>query len=156
MRRKKKQPEKDFLVGIDIGTSKVVAIVGEVKPDNIIHIVGIGEIKGFSVRQVEQHIACSDTPGIGPVSIVQVDRAALIIDHIDIDHSIFRGIDGKPPGFAKVTGSDGHHIYAAGALKPQGKALFTSHLNSRTRIIPAADHLGGGFEKYRQGQVIHH
>lgn len=39
---KRKQPEKNFLVGIDIGTSKVVAIVGEVKPDNIIHVVGIG------------------------------------------------------------------------------------------------------------------
>lgn len=39
---KKKQPEKHLLVGIDIGTSKVVAIVGEVGYDNTVHVVGIG------------------------------------------------------------------------------------------------------------------
>lgn len=42
MGKKRKQPEKNFLVGIDIGTSKVVAIVGEIRPDNVIHVVGIG------------------------------------------------------------------------------------------------------------------
>jgi cell division protein FtsA len=42
MGKRKKQPDKNFLVGIDIGTSKVVAVVGEMKPDNVIHIVGIG------------------------------------------------------------------------------------------------------------------
>lgn len=34
--------EKNMIVGLDIGTSKVVAIVGEVAPDNLIEIVGIG------------------------------------------------------------------------------------------------------------------
>ena len=37
-----KKPNKDLMVGIDIGTSKVVAIVGEVMGDNKINIVGIG------------------------------------------------------------------------------------------------------------------
>ncbi len=35
-------PEKNLIVGLDIGTSKVVAIVGEVKPDGEIEIIGIG------------------------------------------------------------------------------------------------------------------
>src|SRR5689334_23044776 len=37
-----KKPNKDLMVGIDIGTSKVVAIVGEVTSDNKLNIVGIG------------------------------------------------------------------------------------------------------------------
>lgn len=39
---KRKQPEKHLLVGIDIGTSKVVTIVGEVSLSGVVHIIGIG------------------------------------------------------------------------------------------------------------------
>ena len=35
-------PEKRMIVGLDIGTSKVVAVVGEVDVDGVIEIVGIG------------------------------------------------------------------------------------------------------------------
>ncbi|GBE11054.1 cell division protein FtsA [bacterium BMS3Bbin12] len=37
-----KKPEKNLIVGLDIGTSKVVAIVGEIPPDGSIEIIGIG------------------------------------------------------------------------------------------------------------------
>ena len=37
-----KKPKKDFMVGIDIGTSKVVAIVGEVTSDGKLNVVGLG------------------------------------------------------------------------------------------------------------------
>ena len=37
-----KKVEKNLIVGLDIGTSKVVAIVGEIKADGEIEIVGIG------------------------------------------------------------------------------------------------------------------
>jgi len=37
-----KKAEKNLIVGLDIGTSKVVAIVGEVKADGEIEIIGIG------------------------------------------------------------------------------------------------------------------
>ncbi len=37
-----KKTEKNLIVGLDVGTSKVVAIVGEVTPDNQIEIIGIG------------------------------------------------------------------------------------------------------------------
>ena len=52
MSKKRKQPEKNFLVGLDIGTSKVAAIVGEVKPDKTIHIVGRGPINDKTKRGV--------------------------------------------------------------------------------------------------------
>ncbi len=37
-----KKTEKNLIVGLDIGTSKVVAIVGEIKPGSEIEIIGIG------------------------------------------------------------------------------------------------------------------
>ncbi len=37
-----KKTEKNLIVGLDIGTSKVVAIVGEVVPDGTIEVIGIG------------------------------------------------------------------------------------------------------------------
>ncbi len=37
-----KRLEKNMIVGLDIGTSKVVAIVGEISPDGDIEIIGIG------------------------------------------------------------------------------------------------------------------
>jgi cell division ATPase FtsA len=35
-------PEKRMIVGLDIGTSKVVAVVGEVDGEGTIEVVGIG------------------------------------------------------------------------------------------------------------------
>ena len=37
-----KKGERDLIVGLDIGTSKVVAIVGEIRPDGAINVVGLG------------------------------------------------------------------------------------------------------------------
>ena len=37
--------EGNLIVGLDIGTSKVVAIVGELGPDGELEIVGIGSHK---------------------------------------------------------------------------------------------------------------
>src|SRR3569623_1239498 len=37
-----KKGERDLIVGLDIGTSKVVAIIGEIRPDGAINVVGLG------------------------------------------------------------------------------------------------------------------
>jgi len=37
-----KRGDKNLIVGLDIGTSKVVAIVGEINEDGDIEVVGIG------------------------------------------------------------------------------------------------------------------
>ncbi len=37
-----KKTEKNLIVGLDIGTSKVVAIVGEIAPGNVVEVIGIG------------------------------------------------------------------------------------------------------------------
>src|ERR671918_1730572 len=37
-----KRPDRELIVGLDIGTSKVVAIVGEVTDEETIEVIGIG------------------------------------------------------------------------------------------------------------------
>lgn len=51
MAKKKKQPEKNLLVGIDVGTSKVVTIIGEVLPDNTVHVVGVGSHPSHGLKR---------------------------------------------------------------------------------------------------------
>jgi cell division protein FtsA len=37
-----KRDDRNLIVGLDIGTSKVVAIVAEVSPENRLEVIGIG------------------------------------------------------------------------------------------------------------------
>ena len=37
-----KREERKLLIGLDIGTSKVVAIVGELSSENTLEVIGIG------------------------------------------------------------------------------------------------------------------
>jgi len=46
-----KRSEKNLIVGLDIGTSKVVAIVGEIKVDGDIEIVGIGSHRSRGLKK---------------------------------------------------------------------------------------------------------
>ena len=47
-----KRAEKQLLVGLDIGTSKVVAIVGEVSADNEVEVVGLGSHPSRGLKKV--------------------------------------------------------------------------------------------------------
>ena len=38
----KKKSDRDVIVGLDIGTSKVLALVGEITPEGAIEIIGMG------------------------------------------------------------------------------------------------------------------
>ncbi|MBI4005402.1 MAG: cell division protein FtsA [Gammaproteobacteria bacterium] len=46
-----KKPEKNLIVGLDIGTSKVVAIVGEITADNEIEIIGLGSSRSRGLKK---------------------------------------------------------------------------------------------------------
>ncbi|MEW7980516.1 MAG: cell division protein FtsA [gamma proteobacterium symbiont of Phacoides pectinatus] len=46
-----KKSEKNLIVGLDIGTSKVVAIVGEIRPDEGIEIIGIGSQRSRGLKK---------------------------------------------------------------------------------------------------------
>lgn len=84
-----KVAERNLVVGLDIGTSKIVAVVGEVTPDNDLSVIGVG-----------QHAARGmDKGGVNDLNLViqsiqrAVNEAELMADcRIG---SVYLGISGK-------------------------------------------------------------
>ncbi len=83
-----KKPDKKLLVGLDIGTSKVVAIVGEISPDGSIEVVGLGShpsrgLKKGVVVNIESTVQ----------SIQRAIEEAELMAGCEI-HSVYAGIAG--------------------------------------------------------------
>ncbi|MBM4238609.1 MAG: cell division protein FtsA, partial [Gammaproteobacteria bacterium] len=84
-----KKPERQLIVGLDIGTSKVVALVGEIAPDNSIEIIGIGSqpsrgLKRGVVVNIESTVQ----------SIQRAVEEAELMAGCEI-HSVYAGIAGS-------------------------------------------------------------
>ena len=84
-----KKSEKNLIVGLDIGTSKVVAIVGEVSDEGKIEVVGIGShpsrgLKKGVVVNIESTVH----------SIQRAVEEAELMAGCDI-HSVYTGIAGS-------------------------------------------------------------
>lgn len=84
-----KKSERNLLVGLDIGTSKVVAIVGEVTPRGVVEVVGIGShpsrgLKKGVVVNIESTVQ----------SIQRAVEEAELMAGCQI-HSVFTGIAGS-------------------------------------------------------------
>jgi cell division protein FtsA len=84
-----KKLEKNLIIGLDIGTSKVVAIVGEIKLDGAIEIIGIGShvsrgLKKGVVVNIESTVQ----------SIQRAVEEAELMAGCEI-HSVYAGIAGS-------------------------------------------------------------
>ena len=84
-----KRPDRNMIVGLDIGTSKVVAIVGEVNEDGSIEVIGIGThpsrgLKKGVVVNIESTVH----------SIQRAVEEAELMAGCDI-HSVYTGIAGS-------------------------------------------------------------
>jgi cell division protein FtsA len=84
-----KKMEQNLIVGLDIGTSKVVAIVGEITPDNEVEIIGLGShpsrgLKKGVVVNIESTVQ----------SIQRAIEEAELMSGCQI-HSVFAGIAGS-------------------------------------------------------------
>lgn len=84
-----RKDEKDLIVGLDIGTSKVVAIVCEVTSDNLIEVIGIGShpsrgLKKGVVVNIESTVQ----------SIQRAVEEAELMAGCEI-HSVYAGIAGS-------------------------------------------------------------
>jgi len=84
-----KRTDKNIIVGLDIGTSKVVAIVGEVRQDGEIEIIGIGShpsrgLKKGVVVNIESTVQ----------SIQRAVEEAELMAGVEID-SVYAGIAGS-------------------------------------------------------------
>src|SRR6202040_1343042 len=87
-----KRSDRNLLVGLDIGTSKVVAIVGEIKADGQLEIIGIGShpsrgLKKGVVVNIESTVQ----------SIQRAVEEAELMAGCEI-HSGFSGITGTQGG----------------------------------------------------------
>lgn len=85
----KKKPHKNLIVALDIGTSKIAALVGEVSPDNQIEVIGFGThpsrgLKRGVVVNIESTVQ----------SIQRAIEEAELMAGCDI-HSAFAGIAGS-------------------------------------------------------------
>jgi len=114
-----KNVEKNFIVGLDIGTSKVVAIVGELNDSNEIEVVGIGThpsrgLKKGVVVNIESTVH----------SIQKAIEEAELMAGCDI-HSVYAGIAGN-----HIKSLNSHGIVAI-----QDKEVS---LNDVDRVIDAA------------------
>jgi cell division protein FtsA len=84
-----KRSDRNLIVGLDIGTSKVVAIVGEIKPDGALEIIGIGShpsrgLKKGVVVNIESTVQ----------SIQRAVEEAELMAGCEI-HSVYAGIAGS-------------------------------------------------------------
>ena len=114
-----KKSEKNLIVGLDIGTSKVVAIVGEINESNQIEVVGIGMhpsrgLKKGVVVNIESTVH----------SIQKAIEEAELMAGCDI-HSVYAGIAGS-----HIRSLNSHGIVAI-----QDKEVS---LNDVDRVIDAA------------------
>ena len=84
-----KRAEKSLVVGLDIGTSKIVAIVGEIQPDGQVEVIGIGSHPSRGLKRgVVVDIESTEQ------SIQRAVEEAELMADCEI-HSVFAGIAGS-------------------------------------------------------------
>ncbi len=109
-----KRPDKNLIVGLDVGTSKVVAIVGELNEDGNIEVVGIGShpsrgLKKGVVVNIESTVH----------SIQRAVEEAELMAGCDI-HSVYTGIAGS-----HVRSLNSHGIVAIRDKEVSARAMST-------------------------------
>ncbi|MEM9172443.1 MAG: cell division protein FtsA [Pseudomonadota bacterium] len=84
-----RKPDQNLIVGLDIGTSKVVAIVGEIAEDDTIEIIGIGS---HPSRGLKKGVVVNIETTVH--SIQRAVEQAELMAGCDI-HSVYTGIAGS-------------------------------------------------------------
>ena len=84
-----KKTDKKMIVGLDIGTSKVVAIVGEITPDDQVEIIGLGSSRS---RGLKKGVVVNIESTVH--SIQRAIEEAELMAGCNI-HSVFAGIAGS-------------------------------------------------------------
>jgi cell division protein FtsA len=86
---KARKSEKSLVVGLDVGTSKIVAIVGESQPDGTVEVIGIGSHPSTGLRRgVVVDMASTEH------AIQRAVEEAELMAGCEI-HSVFAGISGS-------------------------------------------------------------
>ena len=86
---KARKPEKNLVVGLDVGTSKIVAIVGEGQPDGTVEVIGIGSHPSTGLKRgVVVDMASTEQ------AIQRAVEEAELMAGCEI-HSVYAGISGS-------------------------------------------------------------
>ncbi|EKD72156.1 MAG: hypothetical protein ACD_45C00747G0006 [uncultured bacterium] len=114
-----KKPNKDLLVGIDIGTSKVVTLVGEIASDGKLHVIGYGTHPSQGLKR-----------GV----VVNIESTVQSIQRSVEDAELMSGCE----IFSAFTGIAGSHIRS---INSHGIVAIRDHevsQNDVDRVIDAA------------------
>ncbi len=84
-----KRTDRNIIVGLDIGTSKVIALVGELKADNSIEVIGIGSAPS---RGLKHGVVVNIDSTVQ--SIQRAIEQAELMAGVDI-HAVYTGIAGS-------------------------------------------------------------
>ena len=84
-----KRTDRNIIVGLDIGTSKVIALVGELKADESIEVIGIGSAPS---RGLKHGVVVNIDSTVQ--SIQRAIEQAELMAGVDI-HSVYTGIAGS-------------------------------------------------------------
>jgi cell division protein FtsA len=86
---KARKPEKSLVVGLDVGTSKIVAIVGESQPDGTVEVIGLGSHPSTGLKRgVIVDMASTEQ------AIQRAVEEAELMAGCEI-HSVYAGISGS-------------------------------------------------------------
>lgn len=108
-----------MIVGLDIGTSKIVAIVGEVNEDNIIEIIGIGTHPSRGLKK-----------GV----VVNIESTVMSIQRAVEEAELMAGCQ-IHSGFAGIAGSHIRSLNSHGIVAIRDKEVSPSDVD---RVIDAA------------------
>jgi cell division protein FtsA len=96
---KPRKSEKSLVVGLDVGTSKIVAIVGESQPDGSVEVIGLGSHPSTGLKRgVVVDMASTEQ------AIQRAVEEAELMAGCEI-HSVFAGISGNHIGSLNSDGT---------------------------------------------------
>jgi cell division protein FtsA len=96
---KQKKTEKSLVVGLDVGTSKIVTIVGESQPDGSVEVIGLGSHPSTGLRRgVVVDMASTEQ------AIQRAVEEAELMAGCEI-HSVYAGISGSHIGSLNSDGT---------------------------------------------------
>jgi cell division protein FtsA len=115
----KKQVERDYIVGIDIGTSKIVAIIGEVSNDGKVHVVGIGSHPSKGLKR-----------GV----VINIESTVQSIQHAVEEAELMAGCQINA-GYTGIAGSHIRSFNSHGIVAIKGNEVMQADVD---RVIDAA------------------
>lgn len=126
------EPNSSIIVGLEIGTSKVCAVVGDFSPDGALNIVGLGQSRSRGVRKGE----------ISDASLCEEDVRHAIVEAeqmADVEiRSVYLGVTG---GHLRGFNNRGVHPVVSADREISESDVQDVIKNAKTINLPAQNHV---------------